>query len=292
VVSAGQGQEAGDVTAPQFGLPPVHVAGPDTLWDEVRERAEDTGRVVVHTTWGEWLTAAVLDPGLRTLLGQDWPRYRQAPDQAGRFAFAVSRMVMKYTAAAVLDAVPAAFDIAYQPGGRPTMRGFGEELHLSLAHTEDLIVAAVSRSGPIGVDIESRTRDISYDLLRAQACTQEEAEVLDVLPDDERTARFLQLWTLKEAYTKALGQGMRRRFSAVGFRWDAEGRPVLAEDSDSARAWSFATHVVQDRYLVSEAHRRAELGTCRRSAPEELVDERLPPARIVEFPGPGRPGGR
>ncbi|WP_328891869.1 4'-phosphopantetheinyl transferase family protein [Streptomyces sp. NBC_00316] len=244
------------MTAPQFGAPPVHVAGPDALWEEVRERAEDTGRVVVYTTWGEWLTAALLDPDLRTLLGQDWPRYRQAPDPSGRFVFAVSRMVMKHTAAAVLDAAPVAFDIAYQPGGAPTLRGFGEEVHLSLAHTEELIVAAVSRSGPIGVDTESGTRQIPYDLMRTHVCTREEAEVLDALPDGERTARFLWLWTLKEAYTKALGQGMRRRFSAVGFHWDADGRPVLAEDSASAGAWSFATHLVQDRYLVSEAYHR------------------------------------
>ncbi|MBO0517336.1 4'-phosphopantetheinyl transferase superfamily protein [Streptomyces beijiangensis] len=243
------------------------MAGPDAPWDEVRERAEDTGRVVVHTTWGEWLAAALLDPDLRTLLGPDWPRYRQAPAAAGRFVFAVSRVVMKYTAAAVLDAAPAALDLAYEPGGRPTLRGFGDELHLSLAHTEDLIVVAVSRGGPVGVDTESATRRISYELLRSQVCTPEEAGVLDVLPDGERMARLLRLWTLKEAYTKALGQGMRRRFSAVGFHWDAEGRPVLTEDSGAAAGgWSFATHLVGDRYLVSEAHRAS--------------------------PGPGRPGGR
>jgi 4'-phosphopantetheinyl transferase len=247
------------MTVPQFGAPPVHVAGPDAPWDEVGERAEDTGRVVVHTTWGEWLTAALLDPDLRTLLGRDWPRYRQAPAPAGRFVFAVSRVVMKYTAAAVLDVAPAAIDLAYEPGGRPTLRGFGEELHLSLAHTEDLIVAAVSCSGPVGVDTESVTRQISYDLLRSHVCTPKEAEVLDVLLEGERTARLQRLWTLKEAYTKALGQGMRRRFSAVGFHWDAEGRPVL-EDSASAVGWSFATHLVQDRYLVSEAHHRAGAG--------------------------------
>ncbi|WP_329113070.1 4'-phosphopantetheinyl transferase family protein [Streptomyces sp. NBC_01465] len=280
------------MTAPQPGAPPVHVAGPDTLWDEVCERAEDTGRVVVHTTWGEWLGAALLDPDLRTLLGQDWPRYRKAPDPAGRFVFAASRLLMKHTAAAVLGADPADLDIAYQPGGRPTLRGFGEELHLSLAHTEELIVAAVSRSGPVGVDTESGTREISYDLLRSHVCTPAEAEVLDVLPDGERTARFLRLWTLKEAYTKALGQGMRRRFTAVGFHWDANGRPVLAEDSARARSWSFATHLVQDRFLVSEAHHRVEVEPRSPSVPQKPVDDGVPLARTLLFPGPGRPGGR
>ncbi|TXS54763.1 4-phosphopantetheinyl transferase family protein, partial [Streptomyces sp. me109] len=48
------------------------------------------------------------------------------------------------------------------------------------------------------------------------------------MPEDERTVRLLHLWTLKEAYTKALGHGMRRRFAAFGFSRDAQGRTVLA----------------------------------------------------------------
>lgn len=235
--------------------PPLHLPGPDAPWEQVHERARATGRAVVHTTWGEWLYAALLAPDLRGLLGHDWPRYRQSPTAADRFTFAVSRMVIKYTAAAVLEAAPVDLDLAYQPGGRPGLRGYGEELHLSLAHTEELVVVAVSTAGPVGVDTESVERHASYPLLRDQVCTPQEAVVLDALPEDERRARFLRLWTLKEAYTKALGHGMRRRFSTVGFTWDDEGRAALAGDSAGERGWSFATHLVGGRYLVSEAHR-------------------------------------
>ncbi|WP_353947353.1 4'-phosphopantetheinyl transferase superfamily protein (plasmid) [Streptomyces sp. HUAS MG91] len=280
------------MTAHPLVAPPVHLPGPDAPWDDVHERARATGRVVVHTTWGEWLYAALLDPELRGLLGRDWPRYRQTPAAADRFTFAVSRMVIKYTAAAVLEAAPADLDIAYQPGGRPVLRGFGEELHLSLAHTEELVVVAVSGSGPVGVDTESVDREASYALLRAQVCTPEEAKELDALPEDERRLRFLRLWTLKEAYTKALGHGMRRRFNAVGFTWDAEGRAVLAEPSAAAPGWSFATHLVGDRYLVSEAHRDGPLEIRSRHTPGEQVGPAVPPAPTVESAGPGHPAGR
>ncbi|MFI9605506.1 4'-phosphopantetheinyl transferase family protein [Streptomyces sp. NPDC052043] len=256
------------------------------------ERAERTGRVVVHTTWGEWLTATLPDPALRSLLGRDWPRHRQAPTPPRRLVFAVSRMVIKYTAAAVLETAPDALDIAYQPGGRPMLRGFGEELHLSLAHTEELIVVAVSQNGPVGVDTESVTRKASHDLLRTHVCTPEEAATLDALPDDERTTHFLRLWTLKEAYTKALGQGIRRRFSAVGFCWDPQGHPVLADVFEPARTWSSATHLVQDRYLASEAQQRVTVEPRSRTALDRLANPGLPPATTVVFPGPGRPGRR
>ncbi|MER7176089.1 4'-phosphopantetheinyl transferase family protein [Streptomyces mesophilus] len=272
---------------------PVHVAGPQHPWDEVAERARDTGHVVVHTSWGEWLTAALLDPELRALLGRDWPRYREAPTPPSRFVFAVSRLVVKHTAAAVLEVAPADLDIAYQPSGRPTLRGFGEDLQLSLAHTEELIVAAVSLNGPVGVDAEVSTREMSYELLRPQVCTEREANVLDALPEGERMARLLRLWTLKEAYTKALGQGMRRRFSAVGFHWDAEGHPVLDEDADFADDWSFATHCVHGRYLVSQAHHHtpSELRPTAAAVPtppDAVAAERgreEPLRQVVAFPG-------
>jgi 4'-phosphopantetheinyl transferase len=270
---------------------PAHVAGPEGPWDAVRERFEDEGWAVVHTTWGQWLTAALLDPELRVLLGRDWPRYRQTPAPAGRFRFAVSRVVMKYAAAAVLEVSPGVLDLAYQPGGRPRLRGLGEELHLSLAHTDELIVVGAGRGGPVGVDVESADRPVSFDLLREHVCTPAEGEALAALPEHERAGAFLRLWTLKEAYTKALGQGMRRRFNAFGFCRDDDGRTVLAEDP--AGAWVFATHVVQDRYLVSEARRNsAGVEAPPRPDPPALEETGPPPARTLSFPGPGSPGGR
>ncbi|MEU5599638.1 4'-phosphopantetheinyl transferase superfamily protein [Streptomyces sp. NPDC020298] len=282
--------------------PPSHVAGPEGPWDEVQERIEETGRAVVHTTWGQWLTSALLDPDLRGLLGRDWPRYRQHPVATGRLTFAVSRVVVKHTVAAALQVPPTALDLAYLPGGRPVLRGLGAEWQLSLTHTDELIAVGVSRTGPVGVDAEPVGRRVSFELLRDHVCTPDEAELLAALPDTERTDRFLRLWTLKEAYTKALGQGMRRRFVAFGFRWDEAGGAALAEDT--AGEWSFATHLVQERFLVSEAHRRAArpaAGADRERAVPEVpepparpvpVPESSPTARVIGFPGPRGSGGR
>ncbi|MFH8342759.1 4'-phosphopantetheinyl transferase family protein [Streptomyces sp. AM6-12] len=244
---------SGRTPGPAFP-PPLHVSGPDGPWEEVQERFERTGRAVVHSTWGEWLTPALLDPGLRTLLGRDWPRYRQHPAPAGRLTLAVSRVVLKHTAAAALQVPAERFDLAGLPGGRPVLRGLGADLRVSLSHTDELIVVGVSRAGPVGVDAEPAGRRISFEALRAHVCTAEEAASLAALPEGERTERFLRLWTLKEAYTKALGHGMRRRFSAVGFGWDASGAARLV--GDAAGEWAFATHLVQGRFLVSEAHRQ------------------------------------
>ncbi|WP_406459572.1 4'-phosphopantetheinyl transferase superfamily protein (plasmid) [Streptomyces sp. NBC_00876] len=268
---------------------PLHVAGPDGPWEPVRDVLESSRPAIVHTTWGEWLTAALLDPELRVTLGRDWQRYRHTPSAAGRFRFAVSRVVMRHTAAAVLQVPPSSLDLTYRPGGRPQLRGLGEELEVSLAHTEDLIVVGVSATGPVGVDVEPLGRSVSFELLREHVCTPEEAAALAAAPESERSLRLLNLWTLKEAYTKALGQGLRRSFGAIAFGRDSEGRTVLADDEP--RTWDFATHVIQGRYLASIAHRRLPGATVPPlpdpGAPAWSVP---PPAPAAQVPGQQRPG--
>ncbi|MGW7823525.1 4'-phosphopantetheinyl transferase family protein [Streptomyces puniciscabiei] len=279
--------------------PPCHVPGPDGPWEEVQERIERTGRAVVHTTWGQWLTPALLDPGLRQLLGRDWPRYRQHPAPAGRLSFAVSRVVLKHTAAAALQVPARRLDLAYLPGGQPVLRGLGADLQVSLTHTDELIVVGVSRAGPVGVDAEPAACRISFEALRDHVCTAEEAELLAALPEKERTGTLLRLWTLKEAYTKALGHGMRRRFSAVGFEWDVTGTVRLT--GDTSGEWAFATHLVEGCFLVSEAHRQdAPVAVPEgRRAPSPADEPVRPPSagpppgtRVIGFPGRLGRGGQ
>ncbi|WP_327419060.1 4'-phosphopantetheinyl transferase family protein [Streptomyces sp. NBC_01233] len=238
---------------------PLHVAGPEGPWDEVGDRLDDVGRAVICTTWGQWLAAVLLDPALRPLLGSDWPRYRQTAPAAGRMRFAVSRFVVKYSAAAALNVPVDTLDLGYEPGGAPLVRGAGEDLEVSLAHTGELIVVGVSRTGPIGVDVQAADRDVAFGVPPGQLCTAEEGAALAALPESERRARLLCLWTLKEAYGKALGHGGRRCSSAFGFDHDERGRVVLAgapQEGDAAGQWRFTTHLVQERYLVGAAHRR------------------------------------
>ncbi|MFI2620601.1 4'-phosphopantetheinyl transferase family protein [Streptomyces sp. NPDC018584] len=230
------------------------------------------GHAVVHTTWGEWLTAAVTQPALRPLLGRDWQRYRRTSDPSVRHRFVASRLVTKYAAAAALDTDPMELDLAYKIGGRPYVRGL-DQIDVSLTHTDDLIAVGVSRDGRIGVDAEPADRRMSYDLLSGQVLTPAERAALERLGDAARRAAMLRLWTLKEAYTKALGQGLRLSFTEFGFGVD--GADLLAPNGRSAThgEWAFTTHRVLGRYLLSVARHDAGLDTSRDLAVHTMLDE-------------------
>ncbi|MFE7778574.1 4'-phosphopantetheinyl transferase family protein [Streptomyces sp. NPDC057445] len=251
---------------------PVHVTGPEGPWDAVYEGLEEHGNAVVHATWGEWLTAALADSSLRHLLGRDWQRYRRTADAAVRYRFVTSRMVVKYTAAAALRTAPAALDLAYKIGGRPYIRGL-DQIDVSLSHTDDVITVGVSRTGRIGVDVEPAKRPMSFELLHDHMCTPAEQAELARMPDERKAAELLRLWTLKEAYTKALGQGLRLGFTEFGF--GLESGDLLAPDgSVAARGeWSFATYEVLGRYLVSVACHDTGLAPDRDTAVHTMLDD-------------------
>ncbi|MGY0490673.1 4'-phosphopantetheinyl transferase family protein [Streptomyces sp. WG-D5] len=251
---------------------PVHVAGPGAPWHLVRDAMDRHGNAVVHTTWGEWLGAAVTDPGLRTLLGRDWQRYRRTQDPTIRHRFVASRLATKYTAAAALRTRPAELDLAYQIGGRPYLRGL-DQIDVSLTHTDDVIAVGISRDGRIGVDVEPADRHMSYDLLQGHVLTPAECAALERLPERARAARLLRLWTLKEAYTKALGQGLRLGFSEFGFT--ADGTELRAPDGRPAARgeWAFATHDVLGRYVLSVARHDAGLAASTDTAAATMLDE-------------------
>ncbi|MFD5712992.1 4'-phosphopantetheinyl transferase family protein [Streptomyces pharetrae] len=258
-------------------LPPVHVAGPGPgrPWQTVRARLEQNGNAVVTATWGEWLTAALADPALRPLLGHDWQRYRRTRDAAARYRFLTSRMIVKYTAAAALRTDPAELDLAYRIGGRPFIRGY-DQIDVSLSHTDDLITVGISRTGRIGVDAEPADRTVSFELLHRHMCTPAESAELARLPPARQTAQLLRLWTLKEAYTKALGQGLRLGFTEFGFAADSSAL-TAPDGSPAARgAWAFATHLVLgSRYLVSTACQDTGLDTARDTAAATMLDQGL-----------------
>ncbi|WP_411107582.1 4'-phosphopantetheinyl transferase family protein [Streptomyces sp. cmx-4-9] len=238
---------------------PVHVSRPAGPWHGVRENLAEFGNAVVHTTWSEWLPSVLTTPRLRELLGGDWDRYERTPDATVRYRFAAARLLIKYTAAAALGTPPEDLDLAYRLGGRPYLRGF-DQIDLSLSHTGDLMAVGLSRTGRIGVDVEPADRSVRLELLENQILTRAEAEEIAGLPEEERIAHALRLWTLKEAYSKALGQGLRLGFREFGF---SKGGLLLAPDGSEATRgeWGFATHAVLGRYLLSVACHDAGLGS-------------------------------
>ncbi|MFB7657727.1 MULTISPECIES: 4'-phosphopantetheinyl transferase family protein [unclassified Streptomyces] len=265
--------------------PPVHIPRPDSSWLQVRTDLLDRGTTIAYATWTEWLPAVLTTPRLEALLGRDFPRYTGTRDPAVRARFAASRLLIKYTAAAALGIGPHDIDIAYRLGGRPYLRGL-DQVEVALTHTGELMAVAVSRMGRIGLDAESAGRRFDPHLVRARMCTPAEAAELDTLPPARQAACILRLWTLKEAYTKALGQGMRLAFTEFGFGLALGGLRTPDGAPAQGEEWAFATHPVLGRYLISAARHDAGLDPAGDTSVTTMLDPRLLTAMTGPPDGP------
>lgn len=88
------------------------------------------------------------------------------------------------------------------------------QIHFNISHSDDFVAVAVCDK-PVGIDIES-VRKVSLKLAK-KVCTQKELEyIFKKLPDEndylsqktEHIKRFLEIWTIKEAYFKCIGTGI------------------------------------------------------------------------------------
>lgn len=220
----------------------IGVTAEGTDWSAVREDLRRYGTAVVHGRLADWRPQAADGPALRAVLGRDWSRYRDIGHPEIRGRYAASRRLLKHAAAAALRAEAVDLELAYGPTGRPYLRGC-DQIDISLSHTDDLLLVGLTSRGLIGVDAERADRSIYARGLARHICTPHEQRMLADLPEPERNPSLVRLWTLKEAYSKAIGQGIQFRFSEFGFGPDSRPTQVNRPDGTAGAGdeWTLRT---------------------------------------------------
>ncbi|NUK03403.1 4'-phosphopantetheinyl transferase superfamily protein [Streptomyces lunaelactis] len=255
---------------------PVRVTGPEGPWEQVRDAVREYGSVVVHAQLDDWLPADLDAPELRPLLGRDYARFSAMTHYQIRSRFVASRLLLKHVACAIIEASPQSVELAYKPGGRPYLRGL-DQIDISLSHTDTLLLVGLTRKGWIGVDAELRDRPMLGLGTENQVCTPHERKALAQIADERRNGALVRLWTLKEAYSKAIGQGMRFRFTEFGFGPQERRVQVLRPDGSRGTGdeWTFHTCLVDRRYTVSVALFDAGFGDTSDTAASTMLDAGL-----------------
>lgn len=179
---------------------------------------------------------ALLDAGERAR----WQRFRFAED---RLRFLVGRAFLRGVLAATLGRRdPAALQFVTTAHGKPELAGNDAGLlHFNLSHTDAMLVLATSRTHAVGIDVEAVTRNLELLPLAQRYFAPQEYNVLRLLDADAQRERFFVLWTLKEAWLKACGLGLRVPLDS--FHFDLAGaQPAIAFDhrhDDSPQRWQF-----------------------------------------------------
>jgi len=202
-----------------------------------------------------------------TQLNDDIAALKQllAPDEiarAERFyyerhhdAFVAARAGLRNTLSRYLGAPPERVAFRYGDAGKPEVRDelATGDFAFNLSHSGDWAVCAVARRGPLGVDIE-RVRMMSDAAgLAHRYFAAAEVAVWQTLAPDEQTAAFFRCWTRKEAYLKALGDGLRAPLDRFVVSFAPGDCPRLIEPSphDEHRDWTIENVEVAAGYIAA-----------------------------------------
>jgi 4'-phosphopantetheinyl transferase len=106
----------------------------------------------------------------------------------------------------------------------------------SVSHTRGLVACAVTRAAHVGVDVERIDRARDTQGVAERHFTSAEVDMLRRCGDKDRAARFVELWTLKEAFLKSEGQGLGSGLDTCGFAFSGTSNLCL---SPARSGWSF-----------------------------------------------------
>lgn len=177
---------------------------------------------------------------------------------APRQRFVQSRAVLRTLAARRLGVSPVGLPIRRTPTGKPYIPDAG--LHVNLSHSEGIAVCAFCESSPVGIDIE-QIRLLPEMLSIAHShFSSEEYRRLQAMDPAAQCEAFFQGWTRREAYVKALGDGLSRTLSAIRFGEPshpggpmpvlAPGSPWLVHDLRPAEGYLGAVCYQGDEHAV------------------------------------------
>ncbi len=172
-----------------------------------------------------------------------------------RARFIAGRIALRRLLGQYLGEAPQALVFRYGPHGKPALVTGASDatLTFNFSHSEDLALLAVATGREVGIDIEYRHRDISVAAFARQILCENEAAALQRLPAERHKQALLTTWTRKEAYVKALGEGLARSLKSfsAGYADDDETAVRRLEDADGAlRLWTFAPLAVHPDYLA------------------------------------------
>jgi 4'-phosphopantetheinyl transferase len=127
-----------------------------------------------------------------------------------RNRFIVARARLRELLACRLGMAPQAIELQHGTHGKPALApgSSSRELRFNVSHSEDVAVYAFVSGREIGIDVEAVRVIRDADDLAARFFSRRENEAYRALDRGDKPLGFFNCWTRKEAFVKALGNGL------------------------------------------------------------------------------------
>ena len=130
--------------------------------------------------------------------------------QKDRERFVAGRGILRMILSSYVGVAPGEILFTYGNHGKPWLsRQDGRAgVQFNLAHSDGTAIYAITLNGAVGVDIESIKYQIPFKDIAEHFFSAAEQTALRGLPQEMQRIAFYKCWTRKEAFIKALGDGL------------------------------------------------------------------------------------
>ncbi len=133
----------------------------------------------------------------------------------------------------------------YNEYGKPALKQ-QQGCSFNTSHAGDWIVCAVHEL-PVGIDVE-HIQPIEFDIAK-RFFSHEEYQELMQKEESQRLSYFYELWTLKEAYIKAVGKGLSIPLDSFCFHINSA--KIIFNSKEDTRNYSFKQYKIDPDYKMA-----------------------------------------
>jgi 4'-phosphopantetheinyl transferase len=154
-----------------------------------------------------------------------------------RDSFIASHGILRNLLARYSGCTPNAIEYVLGPHAKPSVASPGNShpVCFNLSHSHGIAVVAIARDRDLGVDVEKIRPQFAGMQIAERYFSPEEVVELRNLPGYQQAEGFFLCWTRKEAYIKALGEGLRVPLD--GFSVSLTPNKPVQLHADDAHRW-------------------------------------------------------
>lgn len=126
-----------------------------------------------------------------------------------RNRYITARSAIRRILSMYVEVAPRELVFRYDLKGKPELSPqHAADIKFNLSHSRDVGLLAVAREQSVGVDIEFVDYDFASDEIATHFFSVKEVNTWRNLSSSQKAGAFFRCWTRKEAYIKALGEGL------------------------------------------------------------------------------------
>lgn len=224
-------------------------------------------QVHVWFCYPDEVTDAVKLDGYRSILSveenQRQQRFYSAEDQ---HSYLVSHALVRKVLSMYCDVMPERWLFTFNQHGKPEVSAEivaaldCPPIKFNLSHTSGLTACVVSLNDECGVDVENIQRKNKLLSIAERMFAEPELVTLRDISDAEMRNKFFDYWTLREAYVKALGSGLKGSSKQFYFNINPhDGAERVAEicftdkDIRANNSWQFSLLKPSTEHIIAVA---------------------------------------